>query len=110
VSAAAWAFAAWCALSVAFLAGAAWAVRGGGIECATAAHARGFARGYRSAGKSLGRTVGVALFVWAVCVGSGVGFLWAAADVWSRNVSGEAVHKVVVGKVAAWIKVKGGAR
>lgn len=64
---------------------------------------RGFNAGYRRAGHSLFRRLFLALFVWAVLLGSGIGFLWSSAEVFFRLAADEEITtKTVVSKVRAW--------
>lgn len=68
----------------------------------SAAYVAGMQRGFRLCGRSLWRRLVAALVVWVFCLGTGLGFLWAAADVFLANTSGETVVKRVVGKFTAW--------
>jgi hypothetical protein len=62
----------------------------------------GLNTGYRLCGRSLFRRFFLALFVWVVLVGSGLGFLWGSADLFSRLATGEEITKTVVSKWQAW--------
>ncbi len=75
---------------------------GSALVSLSGAWLRGLNSGYRMAGRSLFRRFFLALFVWVLLMGSGVGFLWSAADVFSRLATGEEVTKTVMGKWQAW--------
>mgnify|MGYP001421909018 CR=1 FL=1 len=73
----------------------------------SAAYVRGLARGYRLAGRSLWRQCFLALLVWCLCVGSGIGFLWAAGEHYFQIVSGESIQKVIIHKWTGYWRVQG---
>jgi len=75
---------------------------GPGMLSLSAAWLHGMNAGYRLAGRSLFRRFFLALLVWVVLMGSGVGFLWGSADLFSRLATGEEVTKTVIGKIRAW--------
>jgi len=75
---------------------------GPGLLSASAAWMHGLNAGYRMAGRSLFRRFFLALFVWAVLLGSGLGFVWGSADLFSRLATGEEITKRVVDKWQAW--------
>jgi hypothetical protein len=47
----------------------------------------------------------MALFVWCLAVGSGLGFLWAAGEHYFSLVSGKTVQKVIVEKWVGYWRV-----
>lgn len=63
---------------------------------------RGLRTGYRKADRSLLRRTFVALCIWVVLVGFGVGFLAAAAEHFYQITTGESVKIKVVKKWDAW--------
>ncbi len=71
------------------------------------AYLRGLATGYRHAGHSPWRRFAMAVSVWAVLTGTGLGFLWASADLFFRLRTDDPVTKVLVGKFEAWNRIYG---
>lgn len=63
-------------------------------------------RSYRHAHRVLGRSwlrrFFLALFIWALLLGSGIGFLWESVNIFEHMVTGESVKVRTIGKWAAW--------
>lgn len=75
------------------------------MESTSAAYVRGMRHGMRLCGRSLWRQCFMALFVWCLAVGSGLGFLWAAGEHYFSLVSGKTVQKVIVEKWVGYWRV-----
>lgn len=73
----------------------------------SSAFLRGFSMGYRRAGYSLWRRFFLQIVVSVLLIGSSLGCFWAAADIFSRLRTGDSVHVVVLGKIAAWNRIYG---
>jgi hypothetical protein len=71
------------------------------LSCSRA-YMAGMQRGYRLCSRSLVRRFFLALFVWVLLLGSGLGFVWGSADLFSRLATGEEITKTVVSKWQAW--------
>ena len=63
---------------------------------------RGLRRGYHIAGRSWFRRFWLALFIWAILLGSGLGFLWESANIFLHLTSGESMKVKTIGKFRAW--------
>ena len=74
---------------------------GPGLLSLTGAWMHGLNAGYRMAGRSFFRRFIAQIVVTILLVGSGLGFLWGAADVFSRLATGEEVTKKVIRKIQA---------
>jgi hypothetical protein len=75
------------------------------ILVTSAAYIAGMRHGMRLCGRSLFRRVWLALFIWCLLVGSGVGFLWAAAEHFTQLVSGESIRVAIIHKWSGWHRV-----
>ena len=65
----------------------------------------GYRRAHRVLGRSLLRRFFVALFIWCLLVGSGIGFLWESANIFLHLTSGESMKVKVISKWAGWWRV-----
>jgi hypothetical protein len=74
---------------------------------ATSIYWRGMQAGYRLAGRSLLRRFMVTFVVTAILWGASIALLWESADVLSRMTTGEPASVVVIGKIPAWLRIKG---
>ena len=71
----------------------------------SSAYVRGMRHGMRLCGRSLWRRVFLALLVWCLCIGSGLGFLWAAGEHYFQIVTGDSVKVAVVKKWQGYFRV-----
>jgi hypothetical protein len=77
---------------------------------ASGALLRGVRIGYRLAGRSFLRRFFIAFLVWAILIGSGIGFLWVSISVYALGIehllalhaSDDAPNVRIVTKYAAW--------
>jgi hypothetical protein len=74
---------------------------------ATTIYWRGMQAGFRMCGRSLLRRFLVTFLVTAILWGASIAVLWEAADVLSKMTTGEPVSVKVVGKIQAWLRIKG---
>jgi hypothetical protein len=72
----------------------------------TCTYIRGFRKGYKLAARTAGRTPVYLLLSWLVNLlltwTVAVLLLWFAADIFTKNASGEPVTKVVIDRYKAW--------
>ena len=75
----------------------------------SACYLRGWRAGYRSAARHAqwrpGVLLATALLISSLSVGASLGFLWAAAEIFQRNLTGASVTKMVISKYEAWNRV-----
>ena len=65
----------------------------------------GYRRAHRVLGRSLLRRFFVALFIWCLLVGSGIGFLWESANIFLHLTSGESLKVKTITKWQGWFRV-----
>ena len=65
----------------------------------------GYRRAHRVLGRSLLRRFFVALFIWCLLVGSGIGFLWESANIFLHLTSGESMKVKVISKWPGYFRV-----
>ena len=70
---------------------------------------RGWTVGYRTASKHAqwrpGLLLATALLIGSLSVGASLGFLWAAAEIFQRNLTGASITKTVLTKYDAWNRI-----
>ena len=68
-------------------------------------HIRGFRHAHRVLGRSWFRRFFIALFIWCLLIGSGIGFLWESANIFLHLTTGESIKVKVISKWAGWWRV-----
>jgi len=66
---------------------------------------RGLRRGYRIAGRSFLRRFYLALFIWCLLIGSGIGFLGESDNIFLHLTSGESMKVKVISKWPGYFRV-----
>ena len=66
---------------------------------------RGWKRAHRVLGRSLFRRFFLALLIWCVLIGSGIGFLWESANIFLHLTSGESMKVKTIAKWTGWWRV-----
>jgi hypothetical protein len=66
---------------------------------------RGFHYSNRVAGRSWFRRFFLALLIWCVLLGSGIGFLWESANIFLHMTTGESMKVKTIAKWAGWWRV-----
>ena len=66
---------------------------------------RGFRQAHRVLVRSWFRRYFLALLIWCILIGSGIGFLWESANIFMHLTSGESLKVKTIGKWPGYFRV-----